>query len=219
MQLRFHTDIPKGAKYTALSHRWGQGSDKAGPTTRGNIEERKNDIAWEALPDLFHDAVSLTLGLGVSYIWIDSLCIVQDDVDDWEREAASMTRIFNNALLTIAALYSDSPATTIFSLSGKARQSTSSPLLSRAWAFQDCLVSSRIAYIGAQEITFECRAGITCEDDWRDFVEHYSRLELTFEKDRLLALGGYAQQYAQARPGQQYLAGLWSGALSQQLLW
>lgn len=299
IQLRFHSDIPKGAKYTALSHRWGRDSADSCLTTRANIEDRKNNIPWDDLPQLFHDTVSLTLGLGASYVWIDSLCIVQDDSDDWGREAASMMPIFSNALITIAALYADGPSATIFprlsDLQHKlltvqrghkkhqlyARElltdppgviyhaipprtasqrdcgptTSSAPLLRRAWAFQDCLVSSRIAYVGAQEITFECRTGITCEcglhrfedaigarhalakstrrlsftarlfskaaesDGWEDLVEHYSSLELTSEEDRLLALGGYAQQHLQAHPGQQYLAGLWSGSLSQQLLW
>jgi len=299
MQLRFHSDIPRGAKYTALSHRWGQNPADSCLTTRSNIEDRKNNIPWDDLPRLFHDVISLTLGLGASYIWIDSLCIVQDDSDDWEREAASMMPIFSNALITIAALYADDPSATIFPrLSDLQRKlltvqhgskkhqlyarelltdppgviyhatpsstvdrrdydpaKSTAPLLRRAWAFQDCLISSRIAYVGAQEITFECRAGITCEcglhrfedasgarhalaksarrlsftarlfskvpepDGWEDLVEHYSNLELASEEDRLLALGGYAQQHLQAHPGQQYLAGLWSDSLLQQLLW
>ena len=59
------------------------------------------------LPKTFRDAVSVTRALDVRYIWIDSLCIVQDDLEDWEQEAAKMASIYENSFLTIAAV--DSP--------------------------------------------------------------------------------------------------------------
>ncbi|KXJ85077.1 heterokaryon incompatibility protein-domain-containing protein, partial [Microdochium bolleyi] len=222
LQLRFQTDIPTGARYVALSHRWGEKRDSCCVTTRTNIEERKNNIPWDELPKVFDDAIKLAIGLGVSYIWIDSLCIVQDDAEDWEREATNMVRIFSNALVTIAALRSRAPQESMFDHDAVFQQNEAdeSLLLCRAWAFQDCLVSARIAHIGTQEIAFECRERRVCEDDdWHDMVEQFSMLKLSNEKDRLIALGGYAQQYAQAHPGQQYLAGSWSGNLSHHLLW
>lgn len=60
-------------------------------------------IPWDKLPSTFQDAITVTRRLGIAYIWIDSLCIVQDDAQDWEREAAKMALIFESAYLTIAA--------------------------------------------------------------------------------------------------------------------
>lgn len=56
------------------------------------------------MPKTFRDAVFVARFLGVRYLWIDSLCIVQDDRDDWERESAQMSSIYKRAYLTIAAL-------------------------------------------------------------------------------------------------------------------
>jgi hypothetical protein len=55
------------------------------------------------LPRTFQDAIAMTRKLGVRYMWIDSLCICQDDVKDWERESARMAAVYSNAYLTIAA--------------------------------------------------------------------------------------------------------------------
>ncbi|KAF7554401.1 hypothetical protein G7046_g6824 [Stylonectria norvegica] len=55
------------------------------------------------LPPTFQDALWLASQLGVSYVWIDSLCIFQDDPDDWVRESSHMLDVYGNAYLTIAA--------------------------------------------------------------------------------------------------------------------
>jgi hypothetical protein len=48
-------------------------------------------------------AVSITRGLGINYLWMDTLCIIQDDVEDWEHEASKMDRVYQNSTLVIAA--------------------------------------------------------------------------------------------------------------------
>jgi hypothetical protein len=55
------------------------------------------------LPKTHQDAIRLTQELGIRYIWIDSICIIQDDKEDWEHESASMLSVYANASLTIAA--------------------------------------------------------------------------------------------------------------------
>ena len=60
-------------------------------------------MSWEDIPKTFQDAITVTRYLGFHYIWIDSLCIVQDDNEDWARESAKMSSIYANAVLTIAA--------------------------------------------------------------------------------------------------------------------
>jgi len=93
----------ENAEYTALSHCWGDAEHIHLTTTRGTLEDRKRSIPLKALPKTFYDAVLLTRALGIRYLWIDSLCILQDDKDDWARESARMAQVYQNAALTISA--------------------------------------------------------------------------------------------------------------------
>ncbi|KAJ0117888.1 hypothetical protein J7T55_014338 [Diaporthe amygdali] len=63
-------------------------------------------IRFQHLSKTFKDAVEVVRALGLSYIWIDSLCIIQDNDDDWKREAAKMSEVYREALCTICALSS-----------------------------------------------------------------------------------------------------------------
>lgn len=91
-------------KYVALSHCWGQGQAHHLPKTiKTNLEERKHAIPSRDLPQTFIDAVQLCRALEIPYLWIDSLCIIQDDTNDWEREASRMASVYRNAWLTISA--------------------------------------------------------------------------------------------------------------------
>jgi hypothetical protein len=60
-------------------------------------------VGWDTLPKNFRKAVLVARNLGVQYLWIDSLCIIQDDTDDWTRESANMCSIYTHSYTTIAA--------------------------------------------------------------------------------------------------------------------
>jgi hypothetical protein len=68
-----------------------------------NLEERMRSIPMEILPLTFRDAVTITRNIGLRYIWIDSLCIIQDSKEDWEHEAARMADVYKNSYVTISA--------------------------------------------------------------------------------------------------------------------
>jgi hypothetical protein len=87
--------------YLALSHCWGQSQHLT--LTKATLAERKLNIAWESLPRTFQDAILVTRGIGVEFLWIDSLCIIQDDVADWEAEAAKMASIYDGAYMVLSA--------------------------------------------------------------------------------------------------------------------
>ncbi|KAH7131650.1 heterokaryon incompatibility protein-domain-containing protein [Dactylonectria estremocensis] len=89
-------------RYTTLSHCWGKGQLPARLTT-SSILPLSTAIHFDTLPRTYRDAISITRALGIRYLWIDSLCIIQDDADDWERESANMASIYRNAYLNIAA--------------------------------------------------------------------------------------------------------------------
>ncbi|KAF5657735.1 hypothetical protein FHETE_10265 [Fusarium heterosporum] len=93
-------------KYTALSYCWGKEASLR--TETENVEDMKAGIAFKDLPSVYRDAVALTRELGVKYIWIDALCIIQDSHSDWERECSMMAETYANAYLTIAAASSAS---------------------------------------------------------------------------------------------------------------
>lgn len=88
-------------KYITLSHCWG--ISRHFTTTKATIQARKECIDFQELPKTFQDAVEVTRYLGIRYLWIDSLCICQDDVREWERESANMGSIYSNAYLCISA--------------------------------------------------------------------------------------------------------------------
>jgi Heterokaryon incompatibility protein (HET) len=180
--------------YFTLSHCWG----KVQPlrTTKATLHERIKGITWESLPKTFQDAISITRRLQMRYIWIDSLCIIQDDSTDWEIEAANMGRIYEKSLLTISASISSSPIHGIYSsrrppheiggvntngdeytvfvrelfshadLSTETTRGTNTsdiPLLTRAWAYQERLLATRVLHYLPNELFWECRSAIRCE--------------------------------------------------------
>lgn len=98
--------LPKDSKYVALSYCWGEGRSLC--TTRKTIASFQKGIALEDLPAVQLDAAEATKKLGEKYIWIDRLCIQQDNPLDWQENASIMARVFEQAKLTIGAVSSAS---------------------------------------------------------------------------------------------------------------
>lgn len=99
-------------RYITLSHCWGGGSPIM--TTRASLARHRAGIRLADLPRTFGDAVAVVRRLGVRHLWIDSLCIVQDDRADWAVEAVMMHRYYRAALLTLAAADADGSAGGLF---------------------------------------------------------------------------------------------------------
>ncbi|KAK2773016.1 hypothetical protein CKAH01_13680 [Colletotrichum kahawae] len=91
--------------YIALSHCWGSPDVAAQmmQTTRATIGAFTKSIPWGGLTKTFQDAMLVAKHVGIRYVWIDSLCIVQDDAQDWAGESSRMASVYENASLTIAA--------------------------------------------------------------------------------------------------------------------
>ena len=89
--------------YVTLSHCWGPLERRPIRTLKENLQRHLNDIPWQDLPKTFQEACTICAELRIQYIWIDSLCIVQDDAAEWEAESAVMGRIYEESLFTIAA--------------------------------------------------------------------------------------------------------------------
>lgn len=89
-------------RYLCLSHRWGSDQEQL-CTTKESLPHFCETIPFGSFPLLFQQAIEVTRALDVQYLWIDSLCILQDDVEDWERESALMGDIYSNAYATLFA--------------------------------------------------------------------------------------------------------------------
>lgn len=90
-------------KYVTLSHCWGKNMKPTAKTMISTLHENKINIPWENLTQTFRDAVAMTERLGYRYIWIDSLCIVQDKKEDWEAESAQIGMVYENCDLMLSA--------------------------------------------------------------------------------------------------------------------
>lgn len=97
--------VPKGnhPRYVALSYCWGDVEPVQVKTTTANVRERHDVVDLSPFPKTIQDAVEVCRSLGIHYIWIDALCIVQDDTQDVGSEMAKMRSIYRGAALTIAA--------------------------------------------------------------------------------------------------------------------
>ncbi|KAL7952007.1 heterokaryon incompatibility domain-containing protein [Trichoderma barbatum] len=100
--------------YAALSHRWTKETPTKSLLKSNNLDRKQNGMPIATLPRMMQDVVLVLRRLGIQYIWIDCLCIIQDDKDDWRREAALMASIYTNAELTVAASWCDEPDQSLF---------------------------------------------------------------------------------------------------------
>ena len=77
--------LPSMAPYIALSYCWG-GIRPECTTTPDSLSANKRCIPWLKLPKTFQDAITVARQMSIRYMWIDSICIIQGDDDDWKRD-------------------------------------------------------------------------------------------------------------------------------------
>ena len=106
------TQLQGVLKYATLSHCWG--TLDILKLSKNNLDSFYQAIPMEALCKTFQDALVAARALELKFIWIDSLCIVQDDEDDWARESASMADVYGNALINIAATHAPDGSAGLF---------------------------------------------------------------------------------------------------------
>lgn len=98
--------------YLTLSHCWGQ--TEVIKLTTATISSMQAGIPILELPMLYQDAVTACKQLEIPYLWIDSLCIIQDQELDWTREIAAMGAVYSNALCNIEASHSTDSSGRLF---------------------------------------------------------------------------------------------------------
>jgi len=122
----FETNGATG-EWVALSHCWG--GQRPLETTIETLADRTKGIPMDDFPPTFRDAVEITQRVKLRYNWIDTLCIIQDDHIDWQRESTKMNEIYSNAALCIAASGAPNATAGIFASADRERY-ISRPLLS-----------------------------------------------------------------------------------------
>jgi hypothetical protein len=203
-------------KYIALSHCWGP--NPLIRTTKGTLPQHKVRLPMEKLPKSFQDAIIITRMLKIRYLWIDSLCIIQDDLQDWEEQSAIMGEIYSQSYLTIAASASKDSSGGCFLPRPKdthvrvkcsindnetghvfIREKPNgfdelehNILNTRAWVAQERLLSPRTIHYDVDQMLWECREARCTED---------AVPADAFHTQRLLWDGRLHLQYPYAREG------------------
>lgn len=177
----------KEGRYIALSHRWGdQGSNPRFCATPDNIAALRKGINVGHLPATFKDAVIVTRELGIRYLWIDSLCIIQGPHGDWNDQAKRMEDVFSSAYCVIAASCATGtgdgflkprlarecvPLTTHTGAQIHVCQAIDDfedhvikgELNKRGWVLQERALAHRTIHFTKEQTYWECGCGIRCE--------------------------------------------------------
>ena len=156
-----------------------------------NLEEFTKEIEYQALPKTFRDAAFVTHQLGYQYLWIDSLCIIQNSDEDWNQEAADMMQVYRHCTLNLSAQDSKNSSEGLFfphtmkdvkplvwqsKCEGTADRFfylcltafwddkvNGGILSSRAWVMQERLLAPRVLHFGKRQLFWECQELRGCE--------------------------------------------------------
>ncbi|KAF5870555.1 putative heterokaryon incompatibility protein [Botrytis fragariae] len=202
--------ISLGMKYATLSHCWGKI-----PDAQRLLLMRDNIDSWtRGMPNLqsmktFDHAITICQKLGLDYIWIDSLCIIQDSQDDWHQRASLMDRVYKYSQCTITATAAENDTVGCF--------------FDRD--VNICL-PSRVKFVQKSTYLPDATKGPTSESTYRpegskpmDLTFSINSLgELTKGSEKLVAISTIARE-VQPLIRSRYLAGLWEVDLVFQLAW
>ncbi|KAH8592823.1 heterokaryon incompatibility protein-domain-containing protein, partial [Bisporella sp. PMI_857] len=199
--------------YLTLSHCWG--ATMPLKLESSSLETHRKAIPLKYLSKTFQDAIYLVRGLGYQYIWIDSLCIIQDSEEDWQRESEFMGSIYRNSICTLAATASTSGEGGLFRLRNILRNHRcqvwgdsahaiyidiendtalenyredvgNGPLNSRAWVLQERYLSPRVIHFTANAVYWDCHEKHLC--DYGHELEDKSSISFGFDD-------GYARPF------------------------
>ena len=165
---------------------------EAAMTKLDNLDNHKHSIDFSSLPKSYRDAILVAKGLSIQYFWIDSLCIIQDSLEDWEFESAQMGLVYSHAWCTIASSRASSchqgmrlkrkekaASCDFIAQDSRGRQMQvrifetqntwekfyqSNPLNKRGWTFQERELSPRVLHFSDDQMWWECRTARKQED-------------------------------------------------------
>lgn len=100
--------------YAALSYCWGPNPNFLRLTT-SNFRDLQAGVLYSDLPIAFRQAIQLIKGLSIRYVWIDSLCIIQSNSEDWQIECDRMQGVYSNSVLNLSLAQAAHPNETCMS--------------------------------------------------------------------------------------------------------
>jgi hypothetical protein len=181
--------LPRDTTYATLSHCWGDPNlPRPYLLLQENLHAMLQTVKAADLPKTFNEAISVIRRLGVEYIWIDSLCIIQDSKTDWQRHAAIMWKVYSHSYLNISAtasldsrlgLFRDRHPASISTIvvevpeahdyldQGQyyfydemafSKEVDEAPVNTRAWVVQERLLSPRIVHFCDGQLYWECQS-------------------------------------------------------------
>ena len=192
LDLRLVAGTKEKGIYATLSHCWGKSQPLR--LLRDNLAKFEKCIEFAGLPRTFQDAITVTRSLGLRYLWVDSLCIIQDSLSDWEKQCMEMARIYRDSYVTLAGPAASGCETGFLHLRPTSDQVTiqlddeelelevalscydvggeshcfwperDSPLAKRAWVLQERMLSGRTLYFGTSRMYLECHTNVSFED-------------------------------------------------------
>jgi hypothetical protein len=175
----------KDMKYITLSYVWGK--DRMFTMLKQNFKDLQvtGALSKVGLCQTILDTIDLVRGLGVDYLWVDTLCIIQDDLEHKIVQIKNMAAIYGQAYLTVAALMGTGgncalpgvsqpraplvevvrgmPITARFP--GLYYSAPNQVYEQRAWTFQERIISRRCLYLGERQAFFECGKGETSDHE------------------------------------------------------
>ncbi|EEU41198.1 uncharacterized protein NECHADRAFT_83370 [Fusarium vanettenii 77-13-4] len=180
--------------YATVSYVWGTKHSRQHATRISTIQSRRKSGGLSAvireLPKALRESIDLVRGLGIRYMWIDALCIVQDSSHSWNLNARAMHLIYGNSTITICAADGEDASTGLLALDNNHRppqmivnydegvclilhwpSETSIKTTrwnQRAWTFQERLLSKRCLIFTEGRIFFQCRSTGMSEDVFSD---------------------------------------------------
>lgn len=175
--------------YATLSHRWSYGQQFKLLTR--NLQVYTDGQPLDILPQLFQDAFTVIKSLGIRYLWVDCLCIIQDSLSDWEIESLEMSKIYTNSICNISTTGLEDNSTGFLDkvcdylpLPYRVHpnwaqkvdegwyvldpffwwaQVTKAPLTKRGWVFQERFLAPRVIHFGPEQVLWECASLDACE--------------------------------------------------------
>ncbi|KAL9614737.1 MAG: hypothetical protein Q9167_000806 [Letrouitia subvulpina] len=194
VRLRKSRRVPPGSQYITLSHCWGDREIYS--LTQQNQDALMRKIDYSRLPQTFRDAICVARELDVEYLWIDSLCILQDCESDWLAESVEMGKVYANGVCNIAATSAKDGRDGLFR--------KRNPV-----AFLPVLVTANSPSSTCGKAQVATRSSEAARSN---------RGKLSYAKDKLIAVHGIATRMNTNKQGR-YIAGLWEEILPELLLW
>lgn len=162
--------------YVTLSHTWG--SEHKLKLTANTLRTMTEGIEFTSLPQTYQHAIIVSRSLGFRYLWIDALCIIQDDEKDWLHEAARMASVYRESSCTISTHAASNDNDGFLHLDRREGGSisllvTASHLSQRGWVFQERILSRRLLHFTSGGLFLEDASGFKTPDGKTPATELY----------------------------------------------